>query len=109
VKVSVRVSDTAMHDTIRLPQDVGPPANGDTRGVPDLSQMRAEVADYAAMRSRLDDHDTRATGCWGLVARWPASRTVTSPCLVLASSMTSRMRPAFCAGSVYPSISFLSF
>ena len=38
--------------------------------------MRKGVADYSAMRSRIDDHETRALGCWGLVARWPDSRKV---------------------------------
>ncbi len=65
-----------MNDPIRLPQDVGPAQMGDMRGIPDLDQLRGTVSDYAAMRERTDDHDTRALGCWGLVAQWPNSRGV---------------------------------
>jgi hypothetical protein len=61
---------------IRLPQDVGPADSEDTRGIPDLAQLRSDVAVYAVMRSRLDDHETRALGCWGLVAKWPESRPI---------------------------------
>ena len=65
-----------MNDPIRLPQDVGPVHMGDLRGIPDLDQLRGAVNDYAAMRERTDDHETRALGCWGLVAQWPKSRGV---------------------------------
>ncbi len=63
-----------MDQLIRLPQDVGPERLGDNRGVPDLEKLRGDVGEYVTMRARLDDHETRALGCWGLVARWPASR-----------------------------------
>jgi hypothetical protein len=61
-------------ELFRLPQDVGPAHSGDTRGVPDLTKLRGDLGEYMAMRHRLDDHDARALGCWGLVARWPMSR-----------------------------------
>jgi hypothetical protein len=61
-------------DPLRLPQDVGPVHRGDTRGVPDLTKLRGEVDDYLTMRRSIDDHEARALGCWGLVARWPMSR-----------------------------------
>lgn len=61
-------------DALRLPQDVGP-AHGsrDTRGVPDLKELQAGVDEYLAMRGDAAEHSARALGCWGLVARWPAS------------------------------------
>jgi hypothetical protein len=66
---------------VRLPQDVGSANSGDTRGVPDLTTLQGDVAEYLAMQAREDDFTTRALGCWGLVARWPASRDIVASLL----------------------------
>jgi len=63
-----------VRDALRLPQDVGPASSADARGVPDLTKLQAEVGEYLTIRVSANDHDARALGCWGLVARWPMSR-----------------------------------
>ena len=42
--------------------------------MPDLTKLQGNINEYVEMRRRLDDHYSRALGCWGLIARWPASR-----------------------------------
>src|SRR5213082_1221291 len=32
------------------------------------------LGEYLTIRVSANDHDARALGCWGLVARWPMSR-----------------------------------
>lgn len=81
-----------MSQLIRLPQDVGPAHGGDALGIPDLTKLQGNVDEYVAMRARLDDHQMRALGCWGLVARWSASREAVET--LLQSSRTEDIEDA---------------